>query len=125
MAREIGGIVGVLDGLVSGPAPGKREQKLELGQQQRAPKVPNPSPRFERQKARLGRLPGRKNGQGPLKEKTSIWVSASVIAEYRDHSWKERRSLGELIELALIEYRRRHFGKESQPTGSPDNMDGR
>lgn len=122
MAREIGGIKGVLSGLVSEPdfrADSSRKQSPETkprkGKPKPARKREKTSPSslqkdktpVEKQPARRGRPPGRKSGEVPIKEKATLWVSAALMAEYRDWSWDERCNLGELVERALADYRRR------------------
>ena len=59
------------------------------------------------ERARMGRPPNRKPGDHPLRQKATLWVSAELMADYRDWTWTERCSLGELVERAMSDYRRR------------------
>jgi len=59
------------------------------------------------QGARLGRPPGKPDRARSTKEKVTLRISSSLIAEYRDRSWEARCSFSGLVERAMIEYRRR------------------
>ncbi|MBW3599730.1 MAG: hypothetical protein KY475_20975 [Planctomycetes bacterium] len=53
------------------------------------------------------------------KDKTSLWISAEVMDDYREWSWEEHCTLGELIERALEAYRRRR-GRPRESGGRPE-----
>lgn len=61
----------------------------------------------QRVKARQGRPPGIKSSSGKPKAKATFYVSASLIDFYRDWSWEERCNVGELVERALRDYKKR------------------
>jgi hypothetical protein len=69
--------------------------------------------------ARRGRPPGRKSGERVPKKKATLWVSASLLEEYVDWSWDERCNIGELIERALLDYKKRRRGSRPHPDESP------
>ena len=119
MAKTIGGVRGVLGDLLSNepeagtspPAPKSAKRPAEKEKHdssQRIEESQEPAPEAKRLSSRRGRPLGRKPGTTPLKEKTSVWLSASLIARYREWSWEERCNLGELVERALVEYQRRN-----------------
>ncbi len=98
--KRLEGIDGVLGNLISAPS-------RETGRRpnvDRQPKHENP------QGARLGRPPGKSCDGRSTKEKATLRISSSLIAEYRDRSWEARCSLSGLVERAMIEYRRQ-FGE--------------
>ena len=98
--KHIQGIDGVLGNLISATSQetGRRPNAA------RQPRHDNP------QGARLGRPPGTPGNARSTKEKATLRISSSLIAEYRDRSWEARCSLSGLVERAMIEYRRR-FGE--------------
>jgi uncharacterized protein (DUF4415 family) len=59
-----------------------------------------------RTQARRGRPPGKKAGDAADKEKVTLRLSKKLMDEYREWSWEERCQLGELVERALIRYRK-------------------
>lgn len=96
-AKRIQGIDGVLGNLISATSQ-ETGRRPNVAQQ---PKHENP------QRARLGRPPGKSGDGRSTKEKATLRISSSLIAEYRDRSWEARCSLSGLVERAMIEYRRR------------------
>lgn len=56
--------------------------------------------------ARLGRPFGTRANANRPREKVTVQIATSLIAEYRDQSWEARCSLSRLVEKALSEYRR-------------------
>lgn len=56
--------------------------------------------------ARRGRPPGRRTGESVEKEKVTLRITKDLVDDYRDWSWEERCQLGELVERALIHYRK-------------------
>lgn len=127
MAKAIGGVKGVLGELLSNEpeAAATRQAPKQVNRPARKEQPASPQtveehegskPEPERLSSRRGRPLGRKPGTMPLKQKTSVWLSASLIARYREWSWEDRCNLGELIERALVEYRRRH-DKPSKSVG--------
>ena len=108
--KRLQGIDGVLGNLISAPSQetdrypnvsqeGNRPLKAAFATGQ--PKHENP------QGARLGRPPGKSGDSRSTKEKATLRISSSLIAEYRDRSWEARCSLSGLVERAMIEYRQR------------------
>ena len=95
--KRLQGIDGVLDNLISAPSQAA-DRCPNVAQQ---PKNENP------QGARLGRPPGKPGNARSLKDKATLRISSSLIAEYRDLSWEARCSLSGLVERAMIEYRQR------------------
>jgi uncharacterized protein (DUF4415 family) len=60
-----------------------------------------------RKPTRLGRPPGKPQQPRLPKEKVTLRIDAELISDYRDWSWEKRCQLGELVEHALADYRRR------------------
>ena len=58
-------------------------------------------------KARQGRPPGTKKGARERKAKATFYINSDLMDFYRDWSWEERCNVGQLVELALSDYRRR------------------
>ena len=115
MATEIGGIEGVLSDFMPKPSPSpkrsirkpkKAENASVAGSSTAIEDATDSSvPASPRQiKVRTGRPLGRKNQQRVLRQKATLWLSAELMAQYRDWSWEERCHLGELIDRALAEY---------------------
>lgn len=61
--------------------------------------------------ARLGRPPGPRRKPTPPKDKVTLRIDAELLADYREWSWDERCQLGELVERALIEFRKRFHSR--------------
>jgi hypothetical protein len=103
--RQVDGVAGVLAGLVQPEhncPENRRQANAERRRSQaRPPSVPSP------RKARLGRPPGRVPGKSVPKEKVTLRIHTALMSEYREWSWQQRCQLGELIERALTDYRKR------------------
>jgi len=56
--------------------------------------------------ARRGRPPGQKPGEAVDKEKVTLRLNKELMDDYRDWSWEERCQVGELVEKALLQYRK-------------------
>jgi uncharacterized protein (DUF4415 family) len=101
MSKTIPGIKDVLGGYVTTqPIPAVQDAPTQPKTLQS--KIPT------RKRARLGRPPGKSSNDSPAKEKATLRISTELMSEYRDWSWDERCQLGELVERALADYRRRH-----------------
>ena len=112
MAPKLKGVGGVLGSLLSEETPATRSQENDgHGEGTTMPLAPAPSvdaggPNFRPPGARLGRPPGPRTGEGAPKEKATLRLDKQLMDEYRDWSWEERCQLGELVERALVEYRK-------------------
>ena len=110
MSKQLAGIQGVLGNYVTptsdkAPLPKPRP----VSQQRTARSSDKSSTASERRKsARLGRPPGKSHKNALPKEKATLRIDAELMADYREWSWEERCQLGELVERALADYRRRH-----------------
>ncbi len=111
--RRLQGIDGVLGNLISAPsqATARRPNAAQENRRSSKPILATRQPNHEApQGARLGRPPGTSGDARSPKEKATLRISSSLIAEYRDRSWEARCSLSGLVERAMIEYRQR-FGE--------------
>ena len=54
---------------------------------------------------RRGRPPGNDTASSP-KEKVTVWITSTLIADYREWTWEARCQLSHLVERALADYRR-------------------
>ena len=111
---EVGGISGVLGELVSkepvfDESPLKSEPRALTEKCNPDPMPETPSPP-KASRARLGRPPGAGLRQSGPKEKVTLRIPSKLIAEYRDWSWEARCQLSELVERALVAYRRTRRG---------------
>jgi uncharacterized protein (DUF4415 family) len=103
MSKPLEGIQGILGSYVTPPKPAPtapvktREAKL-------SPDRKTPT----RKRTRLGRPPGKSSGVTKPKEKATLRIDTELMSDYREWSWDERCQLGELVERALADYRRRH-----------------
>lgn len=70
-------------------------------------KPPQPRASDARPRTRMGRPPGVRSGEGPLKEKTSLSLDQDLMDWYRRQTWKEECQFGELIDRALRDYAKR------------------
>lgn len=108
--KRIEGIDGVLGNLIS-PSSDETARRPSVGRrEEKRPAPANAGPRPDRdtpQRARLGRPPGKPTVARSRKEKATLRISSSLIAEYRDQSWEARCSFSNLVEKAMTEYRRR------------------
>ncbi len=96
VGQRVRGIEGVLQGLLAPPV----EQPTRIADQSRHD---NP------QGARLGRPPGKPSDAHSTKEKVTLRITSSLVAEYRDRSWEARSSFSGLVERAMVEYRLRFW----------------
>ena len=107
------GIDGILDNLISASSR-ETERPPNVAQEDHRASKPTLAARQPRhdppQGARLGRPPGKSGDGRSPKEKATLRISSSLIAEYRDRSWEARCSLSGLVERAMIEYRQRFRG---------------
>ena len=105
MAKQLAGISGILGNYIS----------AESGQHSATTEPPSASPTERQNKqqaakkppARLGRPPGASRPRR-RREKATLRIDATLMANYRDWSWEQRCQLGELVERALLDYHRRH-----------------
>lgn len=110
MSRQLAGIQGVLGNYVTSNS---AEASSPASKPTPRPKAANSSVKRSaksqpRKSARLGRPPGRSSQNSPPKEKATLRIDAELMSDYRDWSWEKRCQLGELVERALADYRRRH-----------------
>jgi len=112
MAKKLTGVGGVLGNLISENAPATQTAVIE-GQPETSTKALPPDSSVEAEGSmtrthgtRLGRPPGQKTGEGAPKEKATLRLDKRLMDEYRDWSWEERCQLGELVERALVAYRK-------------------
>lgn len=106
--KTIGGISGVLGELIS-PATHEepiRSVPLPIGSQEAKSVSPEASTSVRPCRARLGRPVGKVTRHQCPKEKVTLRIPSSLIAEYRDWSWEARCQLSELVERALAAYRK-------------------
>lgn len=132
MAQKLKGVGGVLGGLISPepaqsepPAVGaESEQNLPSTEVERTETPERPAPPAETVKsrpkapgriaARRGRPPGQKPGEAADKEKVTLRLNKELMDDYRDWSWEERCQLGELVEKAMLQYRKHRSRQKSQ-----------
>ena len=132
MAQKLKGVGGVLGGLISPepalPAPPESSTlpvpdapAPETAMPEPAePPAPPPASDKPKQKApgriaaRRGRPPGQKPGEAADKEKVTLRLNKELMDDYRDWSWEERCQVGELVEKALIQYRKHRIRQKSQ-----------
>ena len=112
-AKQIHGIDGILGDLISAPCQ-QRARAVETTHlvEEATPSTPAGSPPAENdggsvQGARRGRPFGTRTSADTSREKVTLRIPSSLIAEYRDRSWEARCSLSSLVERAMIEHRRR------------------
>ena len=110
MSKQLAGIQGVLGNYVtpraveaSPPASDKASPTKTA-----TSSVKSAANSQRRKSARLGRPPGKSKETTRPKEKATLRIDAELMSDYRDWSWEERCQLGELVERALADYRRRH-----------------
>lgn len=132
MAQKLKGVGGVLTGLISSepvqpalaetaspplieePAPeAERPDETEPPAQPPASDKPRQKPQG-RIAARRGRPPGQKLGEATDKEKVTLRLNKELMDDYRDWSWEERCQVGELVEKALLQYRKHRTRQKSQ-----------
>lgn len=103
MSKPLDGIQGILGSYVSTPAAPPIEHTKPA--QKKLPAKSNPA---TRNRSRLGRPPRKSSEPTAPKEKATLRIDTELMADYRDWSWDERCQLGELVEKALTDYRRRN-----------------
>lgn len=109
MTKSVAGIQGVLGNYITrADAP----QLDQPNRKQSDESIANPPARKRKSRhrsaTRLGRPPGRPGTKTKSKDKVTLRIDAAIMSDYREWSWEERCQLGELVERALVEYRRRH-----------------
>jgi len=100
MTKSLAGIKDVLSGYVTVQPQTPREVSPSES------KKPQPK-QTAALRTRLGRPPGKQPINRRPKEKATLRIDTELMADYRDWSWDERCQLGELVERALADYRRR------------------
>ena len=112
-AKQIHGIDGILGDLISAPCQ-QKARAVETARmiEETTPSRPAGSTPTERhggsvQGARRGRPFGTRTSADTSREKVTLRIPSSLIAEYRDRSWEVRSSLSCLVERAMTEYGRR------------------
>ena len=105
-ATEVRGITGLLDGILSPvPSVGANRQTAPEPKKTRLPRQSSSrSQPSEPVPVRRGRPPGKRTASSP-KEKVTVWISSSLIADYRDWTWQARCQLSHLVERALVHHR--------------------
>ena len=110
MSKQLAGIQGVLGNYVtsnsadaSSPASKPSPRSKAVGSDDRRSATSQP-----KRTARLGRPPGKSSQSARPKEKATLRIDAEMMSDYRDWSWEKRCQLGELVERALADYRRRN-----------------
>lgn len=132
MAQKLRGVGGVLGNLISPEAaPPAQPEPPALpapegpAAEAATPETPeplasppasdNPRPKTQgRVAARRGRPPGQKAGEAADKEKVTLRLNKELMDDYRDWSWEERCQVGELVEKALLQYRKHRTRQKSQ-----------
>ena len=103
---QVRGITGLLDGILSPattPVTNSPEENYTK-QNASAERRPAASDKPTRTTVRRGRPPGKRTASSP-KEKVTVWISSSLIADYRDWTWQARCQLSHLVERALVHHR--------------------
>ena len=105
--KTIGGISGVLGELISPSVPKESNRPVQSRIERQAVKSANTeqATSVHPGRARLGRPPGKTSRHQCPKEKVTLRIPSSLVAEYRDWSWEARCQLSELVERALAAYR--------------------
>ena len=111
MSKQAGGILGVLDGILSQetqqprpvPASATAIPQFPPATSQAAD---NPDP-ARPAGSRRGRPLGKAASPGVPKEKVTLWLHSPLVASYRDWSWEARSQFSHLIEKALTDYYQR------------------
>ena len=111
MSKQAGGILGVLDGILSQekqqpsplPASATAIAQFPAAASQAAdnPDLPRPAG------SRRGRPLGKAASPGVPKEKVTLWLHSPLVASYRDWSWEVRSQFSHLVEKALTDYYQR------------------
>lgn len=111
MSKQAGGILGVLDGILSQekqqppplPASATTIAKFPAAIGQAADNAELSRPAGSRR----GRPLGKAASPGVPKEKVTLWLHSPLVASYRDWSWEARSQFSHLIEKALTDYYQR------------------
>jgi hypothetical protein len=103
---QIRGVTGLLDGILSPARPaapncGNKSQPKNTSPTNEPPSPSTPSFPVP---VRRGRPPGNGAPTSP-KEKVTVWITSTLIADYREWTWEARCQLSHLIERALADYR--------------------
>ena len=112
-AKQIHGIDGILGDLISAPCQQKaRAVETAHLTEEVSPSTSAASPPAENHGGRIegakrGRPFGTRVSADTSREKVTLRIPSSLIAEYRDRSWEVRSSLSSLVERAMTEYGRR------------------
>jgi hypothetical protein len=111
------GIGGILDQIVGTGAvqPSRQSKPLPPDnhslQTEREPGCGEIAKQSKRMQARRGRPLGKVQPSGPLepepKAKVTVWISQTLIDQYRDWSWEARHPLSTLVQQAMEDYRNR------------------
>jgi hypothetical protein len=104
---HVRGVTGLLDGILS-PVPQRVPDCPHARQPKNTPPTPeSPSPSTPQfpVRVRRGRPPGKGNAALP-KEKVTVWITSTLIADYREWTWEARCQLSHLVERALADYQR-------------------
>jgi hypothetical protein len=111
LSKQAGGILGVLDGILSQetqqprpvPASAIAIPQFPPAASQAAD---NPEP-ARLAGSRRGRPLGKAASPGVPKEKVTLWLRSPLVASYRDWSWEARSQFSHLIDKALTDYYQR------------------
>jgi uncharacterized protein (DUF4415 family) len=116
MSKQAGGILGVLDGILSqekrqpSPLP---PAATAIAQFPAAIDRTADNPALSRPAgSRRGRPLGKVVSPGVPKEKVTLRLTTDLIATYRDWSWEARCQLSYLVEQALAEYRQSYCRRQ-------------
>ena len=111
MSKQAGGILGVLDGILSqekqqsSPLP---PAATAIAQFPAAISQAADNPALSRPAgSRRGRPLGKATSPGVPKEKVTLWLHSPLVASYRDWSWEARSQFSHLVEKALTDYYQR------------------
>jgi hypothetical protein len=105
-APQVCGITGLLEGILS-PARQAFPNHQNASQSKNSRPIHqslSPSTPSFSVPVRRGRPPGK----GPAtsrKEKVTVWITSTLIADYRERTWEARSQLSHLVERALADYR--------------------
>ena len=111
---RLSGIDGVLQGLLSS-VPGSPGAFFH-GSTTQSPVITQRSPNSEgsqkrglpRHTTRCGRPVVQSGNPQQSKQKVTFRIRAALVDEYRDWSWEARCCLSELVERAMLQFRKRH-----------------
>jgi uncharacterized protein (DUF4415 family) len=130
--KQLKGVGGVLSNLISPepptvalPEPAAKPAPAALSPETPTPdSFDHPAPAATSEKpsrkaqgriaARRGRPPGQRAGEAADKEKVTLRLNKEMMDDYREWSWEERCQLGELVERAMLQYRKHRDRQKSQ-----------